>query len=166
MKKINKLTLSAMMAATCVAILSIGSLFPSLDLSLSLIAGLVVMIVSCEFADRMAWAVFAVSAVLAFVLPYRYPALFYLGLFGWYPILQKKINMLPRLAATLIKFVLFNTLSVVYFVLFDGLTELRMFSLYAATLLVANLLFYLYDLLLDRFLIWYILKIRKRMPWN
>ena len=152
-----------MKAAMCIALMSLGSLIPSLDLSLSILAGLIVLILSAEFGDRIAWSVYAVAGIVSLLLPVKTAAVFFLGLFGWYPILQKKINMLPPFWARVVKFAAFNLLMAGFLylsALITGTEEGK--GIYLVLAALANCCFYLYDILLDRFLIWYILKIRKR----
>jgi len=156
-----------MMAAMCIAIMSIGSLIESMDLSLSILAGLVIMILSAEFGDQKALTVYAVAGVLSLLLPIKTAAIFFLGLFGWYPVVQKKINMLPPIWARGVKLLLFNALMAAFLLLsafFTGTQEGK--TIYIALAVLGNLCFYLYDLLLDRFLIWYLLRIRKRFNWK
>lgn len=163
MKKTKTLTASALMAALCVAILAIGSIVESLDLSLAVIAGLVVMICATEYGDRVGLAVFAVSAVLSMLLPMRSGPLCFLVLFGWYPILQKKLHQLPPVLCRVVKTLIFNAALILVLALSAFLTGLETKLIYGILLVLGNFMFVLYDTLLDRFLIWYILKIRPRM---
>ena len=163
MKKTKPLTAAALMAALCVAILAIGSIVESLDLSLAVIAGLVVMICATEYGDRIGLAVFAVSAVLSMLLPMRSGPLCFLVLFGWYPIAQKKLHQLPPVLCRVVKTVIFNAALILVLALSAFLTGLETKLIYGILLVLGNLMFVLYDILLDRFLIWYILKIRPRM---
>ncbi len=152
------------MAAVCVVILSVGSLVESLDISLSIVAGLVVMIVETEYGNKMALCVFAVAGALSLILPLKTPGVFFLAFFGWYPIVQKKIQMLKPFLARTVKEILFNLVLVFGFFLSAFVTKTGEATwLYGAMFLLANACFILYDLLLDRFWIWYLIKIRKRL---
>ncbi len=151
------------MAAFCVAILSLGSLVESLDVSLSVIAGLVIMVLSAEYGDRVAFSAFAVAGLLSLVLPLKSPGVIFLSFFGWYPIVQKKINMLKPILCRVVKTVLFNLILIILLALSAFVTGIREATwLYASTVILANFCFVFYDILLDRFLIWYILKLRHR----
>ena len=164
MKNTKTLTVSSLMAAFCVAIMSLGSLMESLDFSLSMLAGLVVMILSSEYGDRVALAVFAVGGILSLLLPLKTPALFFLALFGWYPIAQKKIHMLPPVICRLVKTLIFNAALALFLWLSAFITGVVDGTVIYATLFVlGNICFVMYDILLDRFLIWYIVKIRPRL---
>ena len=154
------------MAAMCVAILSVGSIVESLDVTLAILAGLVVLIISTEYGERWGIAVYAVAGILSLLLPIKSASVMFLALGGWYPIAQKKINMLKPLFALLLKFLIFNVvlaalLLVSAFVM--GVEDAPW--IYATLFIVGNFCFYLYDTLLDRFMIWYILKLRRRLKF-
>lgn len=156
-----------MMAALVVAILSVGSLMESLDLSLSIIAGLIIDIVCTEYGYRFGLAVFSVSGLLSlFVLPVKSPAILFLALAGWYPIVQKKINTLKPILARIVKTVIFNAVLILLLVLSFFVTGVPEVSwIYATLFVLGNACFVLYDLLLDRFFLWYLLKLRKRLKF-
>ncbi len=154
------------MAAMCVAILSIGTLFESLDVTLAIFSGLVVMIVATEYGDRVGFAVFLIAGLLALLLPVKSPAVLFLALGGWYPIVQKRINMLRPVFALILKFFILNGVLAALLALsafVTGTSEAKW--MYLSLFVIGNLCFYLYDILLDRFMIWYILKLRKRLKF-
>lgn len=154
------------MAAMCVAILSIGSIVESLDVSLAIFAGLVVLIISTEYGERWGCAVYAVAGLISLLLPVKSAAVMFLALGGWYPIAQKKINMLRPVFALVVKFLIFNVVLAALLVLsafVTGVTDAPW--IYASLFLIGNFCFYLYDVLLDRFMIWYILKLRRRLKF-
>lgn len=167
MKKTRMLAISSMMAALAVAILSVGSLVESLDLSLSILAGLVILVVSTEYGDRIGLAVFLVSGVLSLLLlPIKSPAILFLALAGWYPIVQKKINLLSPILSRVLKTLIFNFVLILLLVLsffVTGVPEVKW--VYATLFLLGNACFVLYDLLLDRVFLWYLLKLRKRLKF-
>ena len=160
------LTISALMASLCVVILSLGSLVESLDVSLAVLAGLLVMIVSAEFGDRAALSVFLAAGLISLLLPMKSPGILFLSFGGWYPVAQKKIQMLKPFWARLVKTLLFNIVLIALETASAFVTGTReQIWLYGALLLLGNLFFYLYDLLLDRFLIWYFMKLRSRLKF-
>ena len=166
MKKTKILSVCSLMAAMCVAVLSIGSLIESLDITLAMLAGVVVMVVATEYGDRAGFAVFAVAGLLSLLLPGKSPAILFLALGGWYPIVQKKINMLQPLLARVVKFAIFNGVLILLLLVSVGVTGITDPKwMYAALFVIGNLCFYLYDRLLDRVMIWYILKLRKRLKF-
>ncbi len=154
------------MAATCVAILSIGSVFESLDVTLAVFAGLAVMVIATEYGDRAGFSVYAVAGLLALLLPVKSPAILFLALGGWYPVVQKKINMLRPFAAFFVKILIFNVILAALLILsavVTGITDAKW--VYATLFVIGNLCFYLYDVLLDRFMLWYVIKLRKRLKF-
>jgi len=154
------------MAAMCVALFAVGILFESLDVTLAIAAGLVVMVIATEYGDRAGLAVFFVAGLLGLFLPVKSPAIMFLALGGWYPIVQKKVNMLSPRVALLVKFLIFNAVLALLLVLSAFLTGIEDPKwVYAALFVIGNLCFYLYDILLDRAMIWYILKLRKRLKF-
>ncbi len=164
MKRTKTLTVSSLMAALCVVILSLGSLIESLDLSLAILAGLIILILSAEYGDRVALTVFCVVSLLSLLLPQKSAGVFFLALSGWYPVAQKKIQMLSSFACRLAKFVLFNfvlalLLLLAFFV--TGIPETKW--VYGTLVVLGNLCFYCYDLLLDRILLWYWMKLRPHL---
>ena len=154
------------MAAMCVAILSIGSLFESLDVTLAIVAGLVVLLIDTEYGFRPGLAVFLVAGILSLLLPMKTPAVLFLAFGGWYPLVQKKINMLPAIWALLLKLVLFNAVLAALLWLSAFVTGVKDATWVVVLLfVVGNICFYMYDILLDRFMLWYILKLRSRLKF-
>ncbi|MBQ3865460.1 MAG: hypothetical protein II776_01060 [Clostridia bacterium] len=164
----KKISLCAVLAATVVAILAVGSLVDVLDISLALVAGAVVMAVDLEFSEGAAWSVFAVSAALSFLLPGKSAVVLYALFFGWYPLFRKHLTRLPKWLAFLLKLLTFDLLMGAYLFL-----SLRFFGaesgpvwMLALTAVLANLLFLLYDPALDRLAAVYVLRIRPRLGFR
>ena len=155
-----------MMAAMCVAVLSVGSIFESLDVTLAIFAGLVVLIIHTEYGYKAALAVFLVSGLLSLLLPIKSPSVLFLALGGWYPMARIKIHQLSPRLAFVVKLFLFNAVLAILLWLsafVTGITDAAW--MYVLLFVVGNLCFYMYDILLDRFMIWYILKLRKRLKF-
>lgn len=166
MKKTKKLTVSALCAAMCVAIMSVGSLIQSLDISLALVASLVVMVVEVEYSVKTALAVYVTAALLSFLLPEKSPAVLFLCFLGWYPISQKKLNMMRPILGYVVKFFLFNFVLVGLLALSAFVTgTLDAMWVNITFVVLGNICFYMYDFLLDRFFLFYLLKIRRRIKF-
>ncbi|MBR2616547.1 MAG: hypothetical protein IKC69_07710 [Clostridia bacterium] len=164
MKDTKRLSISALMAAMCVAVMSLGSIVETMDFSLSILAGLIVMILASEYGNKTALSVFAVAGLLSMLLPVKSPAVCFLAFFGWYPVAQKRLNMLKSLLSRFVKTLLFNLsfgLVLLLSALLTGTAEALW--MYATLAVLGNVCFVLYDILLDRFLIWYLLKLRNRL---
>ena len=164
MNKTKKIAVGAVFCALCIAILSLGSVVETLDLSLAVLAGMIVMIIDTEFAWRVAVCVYLVSGLLALLLPLKTPALFFLAFFGWYPVAKKKIELFKPFVARLVKEILFNVFVVLFLFVSAYVTGTKeAFWIYAGVFVLANAVFILYDILTDRLLLFYIMKIRKRL---
>ena len=158
-----------MLSALGVVLLYIGSLVEALDLSAAVLASLACIIAVIEYGKGAPWAVYGVTSVLSLILlPVKTPAAFYAIFFGFYPILKEKIERRPRLLQWVIKEAIFNVALVimgfaVYFLSTTGDNLLLENPLIiAATVVMAELAFVLYDIALTRLISFYIIKLRNR----
>ena len=161
-----------MLSALGVVLLYIGSIVEVLDLSAAVLASLACIIAVIEYGKGAPWAVYGVTSVLALILlPVKTPAACYAIFFGFYPILKEKIERRPRLVRWVIKEAIFNVCLVVmgfalYFLSTTGdnlLLENPL--LIAATVVMAELAFVLYDISLTRVITFYIIKLRGRLKF-
>lgn len=164
MKKTKTLAVSSLMAALCFVILSLASFFESLDLSLAILSGLVMMILCEEFGKSISLTAFFAVGVLSLFLPVKSGGVLFLAIFGWYPMVQKKINMKKPFLARLVKVLLCNAVLALLLLLSAFVTQITETPiLYLGIALMGNVCFFLYDILLDRFYIWYLMKLRKHL---
>ena len=164
----KKTALCAMLAALSVAILAIGTLVEVLDISLAVIAGAAVMLADLEFSEKHGWSVFAVTALLSFLLPNKSPSLLYALFFGWYPLFRRHLASWKKWLRILVKFVLFNALIAAYLslsLLLIGPLQTPFWML-ILTILAANAMFCLYDPALDRLTALYVLRFRDRLGFH
>ena len=161
-----------MLSALGVVLLYIGSLVEALDLSAAVLASLACIIAVIEYGKGAPWAVYGVTSVLSLILlPVKTPAAFYAIFFGFYPILKEKIERSPRLLQWVIKEAIFNVALVimgfaVYFLSTTGDNLLLENPLIiAATVVMAELAFVLYDIALTRLISFYIIKLRNRLKF-
>ena len=153
-----------MMTSLGVALMYLGSLVEILDLSAAAIASLIVVVVMTEIGSYYPFAVYAATGLLAFaVLPGKSVSVVYIGFFGYYPIVRRFIEKLDKPLSTVLKFVLFNLVLVVYYFaakLFfpSALDDLKW---YFAILL--NVAFFLFDKVLTLFLFLYVRQLRQRL---
>lgn len=171
-KNTKRLTVCAMLAALGVVILYLGSLVEVLDLSMAVLASLCCIIAVIEYGKSAPWAVYGVTAILSLILlPAKTPAAFYTVFFGFYPILKEKLERLKRPLQWLLKEVIFNVALVimgfaVYFLSTTGDNLLLENPLIiAATVVMAELAFVLYDIALTRLISFYIIKLRSRLKF-
>ena len=161
-----------MLSALGVVLLYIGSLVEALDLSAAVLASLACIIAVIEYGKGAPWAIYGVTSVLSLILlPIKTPAAFYAIFFGFYPILKEKIERRPRLLQWVIKEAIFNVALVimgfaVYFLSTTGDNLLLENPLIiAATVVMAELAFVLYDIALTRLISFYIIKLRNRLKF-
>ena len=167
-KQTKYLTVSAMLCALGVILLSLGSLVEVLDITTAVLASLLCVYAVIEMGGAYPWLIWIVTSILALLLlPQKTPALFYALLAGFYPILKEKIEKLSRPIAWVLKLtVLHLSLGLiglgvwVFFpsVLDMGGTKWMLVALYLASILC----FVLYDVALSRMITFYLFKLRNR----
>lgn len=177
-KSTKKLTVSALLSAMGVALLFVGSIIETLDLSMAAIASFFCVFAVIELGTRFSWLIFAVTGILSVVLmPYSMGGWFYLLFFGYYPILKEKFERLPRVISWIIKIIVLNvsvvvSLVIASFLFYGGdLYNTFMmtfgsdgFGLYAAIgiYVLVNVVFVIYDLALTRLISIYLFKLRQK----
>lgn len=164
MKNTKKLAFSALMSALGVAFMYTGAMLEVLDLSTAALASICVMLVLTELGGRYAWLTFAVTGVLSLlILPQKLAAVFFLGFLGFYPMAKAFFERRFRgWRCLVLKFLLLNLcillmLLAVRYVIAEALWFEIM------TLVLANIVFVVYDFALTRLLQAYIFKWRKKL---
>ena len=167
--KIKHLTVSAMLCALGVVILGLGAVVEVLDISVAVIASLLVTYAVIEIGGPYPWLIWLVTSITALLLlPLKTPVLFYALLAGFYPILKQKIERrMARLPAWLLKFgVLALSLVLIWATAWLFAPTLLETSggwiMIAATLVLGILAFVLYDFCLSKLIIAYFAKWQKR----
>ena len=158
-----------MLSALGVVLLYLGAFVDVLDMSMAVFASFVCVIAAVEYGASAPWMIYGAVSVLSLVLlPNKTPALFFALFFGFYPILKEKIEKLNALVAWILKEILFNLslfaiVAVLTFVfgVQDILLSERMMLI--ITIALCELVFVLYDILLKKIVVFYKLKIRKRL---
>ena len=180
-QKTKKLTASALLAAMGVAILFLGSVVQTLDLTAAALASFFCIFAVIELGGAYSWMIFAVTGFLSVILmPYSMSGWFYLLFFGYYPILKEKFERLKLPISWLVKMILLNValaISIITasFIFYGGNmfeSFITMFGaedwgLYAAIGIYAlvNVTFVIYDLALTRLISLYIFKLRYRFKF-
>ena len=109
MRSTKKVTLSAMMCALSVVILSLGSVFEALDLTASAIASICIVFIYIEVRAPYTFIAWLCTTLLsALFFPHSMLWIEYFLLFGLYPILKGYIERLPRITWWPIKLPLYN----------------------------------------------------------
>ncbi len=158
------LALSSVLSALSVILLYFGSIVELLDLTMVVVASLIVSFAVLEMRGRYPVMIWGVTSVLALLLlPNKFGALCYFGLCGFYPMLKPRLHRLPRILSVLIKLVFFNLilsaiLALSLFVLHMPAEELGYtWALYA----LGNIAFFLYDFALTRLTLFYYIRLRR-----
>ena len=179
------LTVGALLSALGVALLAVGLVIQTLDLSMAALASFFCLFAVLEIRGKLPWLIYAVTGILSVVLmPTNLGGWFYLLFFGYYPILKDRLERLKRPLAWILKLVIFNlTLFVgtmVTFYLFaaetSGKTILDAFAfvfgveelgtlIAAGVFVLANVTFVIYDIALTRLIIFYFVKIRNKFKF-
>ena len=152
MKKTKITALSGMLAALTVLFLFFGSVVQIFAYVAPLISGLIMIILINNVNKRSAWTVFVVSSLVAvFLLPAKECALTYVFFFGWYPMVKDSFDKIKiKILRIVVKFAVYNVA-----VVFSQLACIYVFGIpfdnvfgvwgIVILLLLANLLFALYD---------------------
>ena len=171
--KTKRLALSAVLCALGVVIMGFGAILEVMDITTTMLASLLLLPIMLCYGNGYAVISYAVTAVLSLILmPHSFAPWMYLGLLGYYPMVKSKIDRLPKALSLILKFLLLLAALAVYFVAFyllmmKGSGSLSEAFLLAfgeegkgaimgwATVLLACIAFFAYDLLIDRILILY-----------
>lgn len=164
MKKTKKLTFSAIMAALGAAFMYVGALLEVLDLSTAALASMCVLLVLTELGQRYAWLTYAVTGVLSMlILPQKTAGILFLGFLGFYPMAKAVFeNKFRGILCLVLKIALLNgctflMLLAVRYVMAEALW----FEI--LTLVLANIVFVVYDVALTRLLRAYVFVWRKKL---
>ncbi|MGN0453127.1 MAG: hypothetical protein ACI4GZ_04925 [Ruminococcus sp.] len=177
MKKTNTLRIAfcAVITAASVAFMLLTSVIPIGTYALPCIAGIFLCAVVIEFGYIWAAAVYVAVSVLSFLLAAdKEAALYYTAFLGFYPMLKGLFEKLSKKwLQWILKLLLFNLSMVVafyasLFVLSVPKESFYLFGFYVpwVFLLLGNIAFLIYDLLLTRLITEYVVKWRKKLKFK
>ena len=180
-KRTKKMTTAALLAAMGVAMMFLGSLIETLDLTMAALASFFCIFAVIELGWGYSWMIYAVTGTLTVILmPHSMVGWFYFLFFGYYPILKEKIEKLKAPVAWLIKIFILNVALVVSiflasFIFYGGNmfeTFITMFGaedwgIYAAVgiYVIVNIIFVIYDLALTQLIGLYLFRLRHRFKF-
>ena len=180
-QKTKRLALSAVFSALGVVILGFGAVIEVMDITTAMLASLLLIPLMLCYGNSHAFMAYAVTGILGVILmPHGFSSWLYLGLVGFYPMIKSKIDRLNRLIGYAIKGLLLLLVLGLYFVLFyflmmhgsgsiaDAFTlafgeEGDSHWLGWATVALAFVSFFAYDLLIDKLLLLYRYKWQSRI---
>ena len=162
------------MAALSVVLLMLSAILPIFVFAVPAIAGLLLVPVCIECSSKWGVGVYAVTSILALLLvPDREAMIFYIGLFGHYPLVKialERIRLQPvRGLAKAGVFVISAALCLLATALVFGLeyllTEYMVFGWIglAAICVIGLLALFIYDSLIGRISVLYIRMLRPRL---
>lgn len=151
-----KVSLGGIVAALCLTMMFLTAVFPPLNMTLPLFAGMLISVVAIEISPSWAFVTYIVVAILSFfITPDKEAAIFFSALFGYYPVLKDAVDkMKAKIAAWLIKLVVFDAAMVlIYYVTIYVLGTLDIFEEFGflgnfmipVLIIAINLIFLLYD---------------------
>ena len=167
--------------ALAVVMLGLGAVIEVLDVTASAAAALILLPILLCYGKKYAWLSYAVTATLGVLLmPQSLAAWMYGGLTGFYPMVKMKLDRLPRILGWPIKLALLTAvlmlyLAVFYFIILGGEGSFADAFLHGfgeeneppvlayAVVGLSVFTFILYDLLIDRLLVLYYIKWKKRV---
>ena len=89
----KRIVISGVLVALSVIILYVGSMFQTLDLTMSAIVSLLVVVIVIEMGYKYAWFTYLATAILSvLLLPQKSPAIFYACFMGFYPIIKSHVE--------------------------------------------------------------------------
>ncbi len=177
MKKNNpstKIAFCGMTGALCITILMMGFLFPFATYAAPAAAGCLLLPVVYEYRQKTAFTLYmAVSFLAVMLVPEQELAFMFIFVFGLYTVVKYSVDKIRNKPLRyLVKFIYINAaLAVTYgllLIIFPVQALLNEFAGYTmgfAALLVAmfNLVFFLYDKAMEKVLIIYVYRFRKRL---
>ena len=175
MKTSLKVSLGGAVAAVGLVLMLITSLIPVGTYAFPAFAGMLTVLIVIEIGYGWAFAVYAATALLSFLLiTDKEAALLYTVFLGFYPIVKSLIERIPsRLAQYVVKLILFNSAMIGAFYIATLLLGIpadsyAVFGMSAPWLflLAGNVLFMIYDLCITRIVTLYMLKWHKRFNKN
>ena len=165
--RLKYMTVSAMLSALGVILLSLGSVIEVLDLTAAVLASLLCVYAVIEMGRAYPWMIWLVTSLLALLLlPVKAPALIYALFAGFYPILKEKLEKLSRILSWVLKLTVFH-LSMLALALLMKLvfhTEIELGTYAWMPFLIyplALVCFVVYDLALTRLITFYLFRLRK-----
>ncbi len=168
-----RIAVCSIISALCVVLMMITTLIPIGTYALPCFAGILIIAVVIEYGIKWALGVFAVVALLSvFLAGDKEAVLYFIALFGYYPILKAFLEskLKSKLVQYLIKLAIFNIAAVGSFyiatlILSISLEEFTLFGVYVpwVFLIVGNIFFVIYDLAISVFVTAYVQKLRDKL---
>lgn len=162
------------LAALMIVIMLLGTMIPATEYLCPAVAGVLIIPVVWEFGGKTGALLYLAVALLSLILsPNKEAALFFALLFGWYPLARPKLQHLRRKPLRVVlKLVLFNAalaviIALLLFVLVspDWQADAANWTglVVAGMLVLGNVAFLIYDVLLARISNLYVYRLRPKL---
>ncbi|MBE6681456.1 MAG: hypothetical protein E7600_04125 [Ruminococcaceae bacterium] len=164
-KETKNITLSALLSSLIVVLIVLGTFVELLDITVAAICSLIVFVIKIECGGKYPFLVFLTSSVLALIfVPMSTATLYFIGFFGYYPILKFVFKKMPKALRKIICVLIFNISMCILMFCFKTIFALQNepWQIYVALLVTSNIFFICFDYLLDVFIFIYIKKIRPK----
>lgn len=169
MKSAKEIALCGILSALSVVFLFLGSVITVLAYASPIVAGLVLIVCVKNINKSSAVSVFVVVSVISiFLMPDKECVLTYVLFFGYYPIIKESIDRLKPVLRIIIKLVIFNVGIVIsqlicFYVLRIPFDDFLGKWGVIILLIMANVLFALYDRLMNILTVMYMKKFYTRV---
>ena len=172
-KSTLRVALCGIVSALGLALMMLTTIVPIGTYAFPCFAGIFIAAIVIEYGYKWALGVFAVVSILSlFLAGDKEAVLYFIALFGYYPIFKGAIekNLKSKVLQYIIKFILFNLAAVVsffiaMFLLSVSAEEFTIFGLYLplAFLAAGNVFFLFYDFAVTVFVGNYVVRLRGKI---
>ena len=164
-KEIRFIALASIFSALIVVFITLGTFIEILDITVAAICAIAVHIIRIETNIKYQFLVYITSSILCLIFtPLSTATIYYIGFFGYYPIIRQKLSKLKKTSRKIICTLLFNAVMFLLMLLFKAVFALQNEppEMYVTLLIMLNVLFFCFDYLLDIFIFIYLKKIRPK----
>ncbi|MBE6731137.1 MAG: hypothetical protein E7564_05570 [Ruminococcaceae bacterium] len=174
MKQSSKLAFTGLICALSLVIMFLGGIIPSATIALPALAGCILIPIVAELGVKWGITAFlAVSVLSFFIVTDKEALLIYVLFFGYYPAIYGMFDKIKSsIVKMVLKLILFNAAAIgefyltiyVLFIPFETIEGLGVFAPFAPIilLLLANVVFIIYDKALKGLIIMYFQKFHKQ----
>lgn len=167
-KEIRLIAVSSIFSALIVAMLVLGTFIEIFDITVAAICTFAVLIILMEAKNKYAFLVYLTSSILSLIfVPLSTATLYFVGFFGYYPIIKKLLMRLPKIIRKILCFAIFNISMAILMLLFKTIFALtnEPYYIYILLFVTLNIVFVCIDYLLDIFPFIYIKKLRNKIKF-
>lgn len=168
------IALGGILAALAIVVMLTGGMLPFATFAAPVFAGVFIMPIAVEIGAKTALLAYvAVSLLSLLMVPDKEMVLFFIFLFGYYPIIQPYLAKIKnKVLRILAQFAIFNAaVGAIYCLLLLVFANPALMAEFTAmpplfwvfTLLIANVTFAVYNIMVSRLRIVYLCKLRKHI---